>query len=84
MKGKRVAKLKTALECDNQVEVVWDEVGFMSICPQAAGGDGTHESTSNGDQGAHAASTWVEAVDYPWDWEDELGFFGPLPEWGVG
>ena len=77
-------KLKTALECDNQVKVVWDEVGFMSICPQAAGGDATQGVQSSGDQETFEQSNWVEAVDYPWSWEDELGFFGAHPEWGVG
>ena len=89
--GDAAGKLKVALECDNQVEVVWDEVGFLCICPQAARGDSTQEGQSsnggecgNEDQVSFEQSKWVETEDYPWSVEDELGFFGAHREWGVG
>ncbi len=88
--------LKAALEHDNQVEVVWEDGGggALRILMRNVQGDATQdvggvqqsskECSSFGDQASLEQSRWVEEEDYPWSLEDELGFFGAHPEWGVG
>ena len=87
-----VGSLKAALESDVQVEVVWDDEGGLRVrvhteqvgmATQHAGVQSSNVC-SLGDQANYEQSSWVEADDYPWSLEDELGFFGAHPEWGVG
>ena len=84
--GDAASKLRMALECDNQVEVLWDEVGLLSVWSQAANGE---VAAQRGQSKVEAecgeqSKKWVEEDNYPWSLEDEFGFFGAYPERGVG
>ncbi len=84
--------IKAALERDNVVEVVWEDGSRLVTVKHTSTGGGTAEIDEReaacavldeGNQN-HERSNWVEAEDYPWSMEDELGFFGAHPEWGIG